>query len=454
MKGINYYLSLIIALTTLMCSCTSFLGEKPDKMLAIPTSLQDFEAVLNGPDMMLEPAEGEVMTTDYFLIDDDFEAMWCPLNIDLYLWQDNSFIEQCDGSIGWELNYQAIYRSNVVLEGLHKYEANNGISEQSNNIKGHAFFIRGINHLGIAQLWAEAYDKKTANTVLGIPLRLSSDFNEPTIRPSLQVTMERIEDDLLKAADLLPDRQFSVRLPSKISAWAYLARFYLYISDFEKAKYYSELCIDSGLELISFHSYTYTGSFPFNMNTNQEILYARVLNTAYESLNINLRRVDKELYDSYTEGDLRKSIYFTTNPDGTIRFRGSYSGGGGGLFSGPALNEMYLVAAECHARLNSFEKAKEYLFSLLQHRMENDYVFTDIVDGNVLHEVLKERRKELLMRGIRFCDLKRLNALGANVSLKRTARGNEYFLSPNSPNYTLLIPQNVVEISGVTQNGR
>src|SRR5690606_29123556 len=53
-----------------------------------------------------------------------------------------------------------------------------------------------------------------------------------------------------------------------------------------------------------------------------------------------------------------------------------------------------------------------------------------------------------------FCDLKRLNALGSNVSLKMTARGNECVLSPNCPNYTHLIAQNVVEISWVTQHCR
>lgn len=452
MKEKILHLPIGILLVSAIYGCASFLDAKPDEKLTVPTSLEDFEAVLNGPDMILEPAEGEVMTTDFYLTDEDFESMYCQLNADLYRWVDNPFIEECDGQIGWELNYESIYRSNVVLEGLQNYERDWGANERSDNIKGHAHFVRGINHLGIAQLWAGAYDERTSMSELGIPLRLGADFNERTTRPSLQETMEQIEDDLLKAANLLPDRQSSVRLPNKISAWAYLSRFYLYLSDFEKAKYYAELCIDSGSGLVDFNTLSFTGTFPFNMDDHIEILYARVLTTAYESLNINVRRIDMELYNSYADEDLRKTIYFTTNSDGTIRFRGSYSGSS--LFSGPALNEMYLIAAECHARQNSFEVARGYLFHLLRNRMTEGHAFAEIEDSGVLDGVLQERRKELLLRGIRFCDVKRLNNMGANIVLKRIVRGEEFILPPNDDRSGLLIPQNVIEISGIPQNRR
>lgn len=454
MKKTILHLSTTVLFIWLAHSCTPFLDVKSDEKLAVPTTLEDFEALLNGPDLILEPAEGEVMTTDFYLSDDDFEGMYCQLNTDLYRWIDNPFIEMCDGKNGWELSYQNIYRSNVVLDGLQKYEQDKGENEHSRNVKGHAYFVRATNHLGVVQLWAKAYDRTTSNSDLGIPLKLTADFNKRSTRASLQETMEQIEDDLLKAADLLPERQRSVRLPSKISAWAYLSRFYLYLSDFKKAKHFAELCIDSGLELIDFNTLSFTGAFPFNMDTNTEILYARVLTTAYESLGINLRRVDMDLYDSYAEEDLRKTIYFSINADGSIRFRGSYSGGGGGLFSGPALNEIYLIAAECHARENNFEKAKEYLYRLLRNRMAEGYVYEDLQDSGILEEVLKERRKELLLRGIRFGDVKRLNKTGASLTLKRTIGKEEYNLPPNSPNAVLLIPQNVVEISGMMQNPR
>lgn len=454
MKKKILHLTIAITFVCSINSCTSFLDVKSDEKLTVPTTLEDFEALLNGPDMILEPAEGEVMATDFYLSDDDFEGMYCQLNTDLYRWIDNPFIEMCDGKNGWELSYQNIYRSNVVLDGLQKYEQDKGENERSRNVKGNAYFVRAINHLGVVQLWAKAYDITTSKSDLGIPLKLTADFNERSTRASLQETMEQIEDDLLKAADLLPERQRSVRLPSKVSAWAYLSRFYLHLSDFEKAKHFAELCIDSGLELIDFNTLSFTGAFPFNMDTNAEILYARVLTTAYESLGINLRRVDMDLYDSYAEEDLRKTIYFSINTNGSIRFRGSYSGGGGGLFSGPALNEMYLIAAECHARENNFEKAKEHLYRLLRNRMAEGYIFEDLPDNGVLEEVLKERRKELLLRGIRFGDVKRLNKMGASLTLKRTVGKEEYNLHPNSPNAILLIPQNVVEISGMVQNPR
>jgi hypothetical protein len=71
-----------------------------------------------------------------------------------------------------------------------------------------------------------------------------------------------------------------------------------------------------------------------------------------------------------------------------------------------------------------------------------------------LDTVLAERRKELAFRGIRWSDLRRLNQEDWNITLTRNLNGTPYTLPPNSKLYTLPIPPDVIQESGIAQNPR
>ena len=93
--------------------------------------------------------------------------------------------------------------------------------------------------------------------------------------------------------------------------------------------------------------------------------------------------------------------------------------------------------------------------------MEKRYVtgkYTNISttdEMEALRIVLQERRKELLMRGIRWSDLRRLNLNEAtSKKLIRILNNQQYELNPNSPNYVLPIQDNVIQLSGIEQNPR
>jgi len=75
--------------------------------------------------------------------------------------------------------------------------------------------------------------------------------------------------------------------------------------------------------------------------------------------------------------------------------------------------------------------------------------------NDALVKVLTERRKELLMRGTRWTDLRRLNKdTQFAKTLSRTVVGATHTLPPNDPRYTLLIPQEVITNSALEQNNR
>ena len=84
--------------------------------------------------------------------------------------------------------------------------------------------------------------------------------------------------------------------------------------------------------------------------------------------------------------------------------------------------------------------------------------FTPLAAGSMqdaLILILRERRKELVFRDLRWTDLKRLNKETAfQQTIKRKINGQEYILLPNDNRYALPIPQSVISISGIQQNPR
>jgi hypothetical protein len=139
-----------------------------------------------------------------------------------------------------------------------------------------------------------------------------------------------------------------------------------------------------------------------------------------------------------------------------IGFIGSYSGS---LlyFDGLATDELYLIRAECNARSGKTTEAMNDLNDLLITRYATGH-FTPLTAsnaGNALDQILTERRKELVLRGLRWSDLRRLNKdPHYAVTLTRTLNGQTYSLPPNDNKYVFPIPDDEIKISGIPQNPR
>ena len=80
----------------------------------------------------------------------------------------------------------------------------------------------------------------------------------------------------------------------------------------------------------------------------------------------------------------------------------------------------------------------------------NPFTASDPTEALAL--ILQERRKELLMRGLRWMDIKRLNEEGAGISLSRRLNSQLITLSPGDPRFALPIPEDVIALSGMQQN--
>ena len=161
----------------------------------------------------------------------------------------------------------------------------------------------------------------------------------------------------------------------------------------------------------------------------------------------------QNVYDSFDDNDLRKIAFFKKNTDGTYRFKGYY-GGNNGALTGIATDEVQLIKAECLVRKNRALEGIEILNMLIVKKWDKNKHFIPFTTLDGLNAVLRERRKELMMRGLRWMDIKRLNKEGANISLTRTVNNKVYTLPANDLRFALPIPDDVIAMSGMAQNLR
>ncbi|MGF6930556.1 hypothetical protein QFZ48_006056 [Chitinophaga sp. W2I13] len=211
------------------------------------------------------------------------------------------------------------------------------------------------------------------------------------------------------------------------------------------------------------------GSYNPFLRFNKEVIFHSVIDYQNSVLEVGFGDENKALIDpviisAYQNDDLRKQLLVKENldvpvPSGTYRFVGNYEGavGSSALFNGLAVDELYLVRAECYARAGQTANAVNDMNTLLATRWSTG-TYPGFTVGNAtdaLQKILLERRKELLMRGLRWTDLRRLNKdTRFAKNLSRTVNGTVYSLPANDARYTLLIPQEVITNSKLAQNIR
>jgi tetratricopeptide (TPR) repeat protein len=455
MKSNNLYLyiaTLLVAIVITLNGCKKYLDVKPDKKLVIPGSLADLQAILDNYTVINnnDPSSGEISADNYYLTDADWASLSQENFRRIYTWQkDHVFANDIND---WFYSYRTLYSANTVLDDVESF-SKTGSQTDANNISGQAHFIRAKSLLQITVIFSQAYDPATAATDLGIPLRVNADFNTVSTRSTIRQTFDQIIQDLKIAIPLLPVTPVSVYRASKPAAYALLARSYLYLRQYDQAALYADSCLQLKNTLLDYNTLVPTASYPVS-KLNSEVIFESMIPAAQPISNTKAK-IDLTLYGSYDVNDLRKIVFFKNNNNGSFAFKGSYEASGN-LFGGIATDEVYLMRAESNARLNKVTEAMSDLNALLIKRWKTG-LFVPITANNqadALNKILGERRKELLMRGLRFMDIKRLNKEGSNITLTRNLNGQVFTLQPNDLRYALAIPENVILLSNVQQNPR
>lgn len=455
----NYILLILLFITFFSCKKSDFLSKKPNSSITDPSTLNDFQLLLDN--MIIMNLSGSLSQ----ISSDDNDISYANYQIasiverNAYVWNGDIY-EGTNGIPDWNDLYQEVFYANVVLEGLAKSDS--ASSDKARFLKGWALFSRSFAFYDLTKNFCKAYDAASAGQDLGIPLRLSAAIDYLKQRSTLQAAYDQILTDLSTSASLLPAVRPDANLnrPSKIAVYALLARIYLDMRDYANAEKYADLSLSIYSKLIDYNTISQTSATPFS-RTNEELIcnynqtpFYPYLTTNYSDATV---RVSPSLIALYSNNDLRLKVYFGISVNNGYYKKRGYNGGGLYPFTGLANDELYLIKAECLARKGEYNLAMDKLNQLLVMRFDKAYPYKNITaksSADALSKILIERRKELVWRGLRWHDLKRLNKEGANITLMRKVNDKSYYLPPNDPRYIFPIPNDEIALSGIEQNIR
>ncbi|MBO9635190.1 MAG: RagB/SusD family nutrient uptake outer membrane protein [Chitinophagaceae bacterium] len=433
-------------------SCNKYLDERPEKTTVVISSLDDVQKLLDKNDVINQGSVHsllEMVSDDYYVTSSELSSL-NKQQRENYLWDPSAYMDNA-----WTTTYQRpVYYANIILDQLPGLTIKAIDRTRYDELYGAALFFRSWGFYHLAQLFCKPYSGKNAQEP-GIVLRLSAAILDKSVRSTIQRSYDQIIGDLKLAAEKLPEAVNFPTRPNKAAAFGALARVYLSMGAYAEAGKFADSCLIRNNELMDYNLLDSNSTIPFVRFNKETIFYSTL---ALENIvTMNYAKTDTNLLASYQSGDLRRGMFFASNPNGTVYFNGSYEGSSWvQLFNGIATDEIYLIKAEAAARAGNTGLAMQTLNHLLTFRWKAGE-FTELqasTPGEALGLILTERRKELLFRGLRWTDLRRLNEEGYGISIKRLFNGQEYTLPANDPRWVMLIPPSIMSSTDLSQNPR
>lgn len=456
MKTIRLFSIIFSTFAILLTSCNDFLSIKPKGKL-IPETVSEYEEMLNGTDV-IEGSESYpgYMTDDAFLPDSANKITGTTgLNRkskalrNLYTFKPEIFSSSEEDGL-WFKAYHRLYYYNTIASNI--ADATEGTQQEKESIRAEALTGRAFEYLTLVNAYSVHYDPKTAATDAGVPIILEADIWKKNLtRASVESVYNQILKDLTEAEKALPEKpHLSTFRASKPAAWGLLARAYLYMGNYSEALRYSNMVLKKTSTLLDLKKYKV-------VDPSQEVGRINVPIHRYNPENVYIRRTpqgyglsgdifaSEDLLSYYTDTDKRFTLYLSNEPGGIPNeyyLWVPYLDTNSGIFT----PEIYLIAAECEARIGSVERALQLINTLRNHRIVNNKPVTAESKDEALIKVLAERRRELAFTGcLRLFDLKRLNKDPRFAkTITRTVEGETLTLPPNNLLYVLPIPPKVL----------
>jgi tetratricopeptide (TPR) repeat protein len=358
--------------------------------------------------------------------------------------------------VDWTSLYKQIYICNTVVTGV--MGSQQGTPTQKQLALSDALVHRAFIYYTLVNMYGKQYDASTAATDPGVPLVLTTSFFGNLTRASVQTVYDQIISDLNSALPALPDVPSFNTNPSKVAAYAILARIYLNTRDFTQAEKYAKLALGLQSTLIDLNAYAANpNTLPLELKNPEEIFFKR---TIQYPASFPLSTAAISLYNTK---DLRYVLYTgdaITIPGSTFTgrayFRYRYTNDG--TYVGPNVPEMMLIEAECEARAGNATTAMSIVNALRVKRFKPaDYTPLSATSADdALHQVVDERVREFIGRGFRWFDQRRLSKDAGFITTEtRVFQGATYTLDPGSNRYTYPIaPINIQYNPEIIQNPR
>ncbi len=351
----------------------------------------------------------------------------------------------------WDAAYLVIQQANLSMRGIDRFVATDAL--KVNRIEGQARTLRAHMHLELLRWWANDYDRNATSP--GIPYVDKFDVEQMPARPTVKETYDKIEADLKIAKQMMTNMDKAIQSGTSTAgtARAYvdtlvcnaiLARMYLYANQWDSAIKYSTYVINA-------RPLASAAEFPsiWQDATTREVIWSIKYQAGNQALAREIYQPSGDqlswrpvtaLLSLYEANDVRTNAYWVVrngrvvlnkyfakatasgNPDGIVDFK---------IYR---TSEMYLIRAEAYARKGLDATALTNLNTLRAAR--NASIGAE-VGAALLTAIQTERRKELVVEGHRFFDLKRTTR-----TISRTQNCSSFCtLASNNRAWSLPIPQ-------------
>lgn len=312
--------------------------------------------------------------------------------------------------------YNTIYTANKIINNIDKVKVDD--ADEKSNIKGEAFFVRGMAEFDLLRMFGQHWDKTSK---YGISIVTTSDAPKtPVARSTVEESYTQIINDLQEASNDLTTNN-GTQYISPAAAKALLARVYLYHGDKTQAAAMATDVIDDGTySLLDAGSFTQIYTKKLSSESVFELVFdlqhpsfynteTYLRDDALRSDVLFLANADLNTFFQGRPDDARAQLVDYANvdvsiqPDGrTQKYRGEATKDNSAYVI--RLAEMYLIRAEAKGRT----AGRADLNTLREARGMADLTTGDVSsDAKFLNAVLDERRAELNFEGHRLFDLAR-----------------------------------------------
>lgn len=351
-----------------------------------------------------------------------------------------------DPNYYWKLFYRVINNANKVLEAYNQEGGLPGSIQTGYKVAGEAYALRGFSFFNLVQTWAKRYDAAGNNNQDGIIIKVTS-AQEALPRSTVEECYQQILSDLdssLIYLDKVTEAKVNKSHIDKFVVHGFKARVYLVMGKWQQAAEEAEYVINNSGAKLQADTYI-TKVNRHSDASNTEWLWALIakpdgsqggtlrawhtfISNNNSSYNRNTpRAILNLLYDQIPESDVRKASWVPDPYTNPVELPNNKAARKAPWMSQKwiiddnstqntyrdvaymRLPEMYLIAAEGHARSGNDAKAQDHLYTLTHHR-DPQYVKSTKTGAALADEVILQRRIELWAEcGLRWHDLKRLD---------------------------------------------
>lgn len=368
----------------------------------------------------------------------------------------------------WAAMYGGINQANAVLEAadsLHNKVPQGSTASIDANLyakfRGEALFLRGLHYFNLVRLWGQPYSNPANRSTLGVPLylratRSADQASQQVPRNTVQQVYDQILKDLQDAeAALTQQREIDLAniygyqlYPGRanhVAIKALLARVYLTMGEWQKAKEYADYVITEGGNFAGLSLVTPYGNVFASKRSTEAIFELQYSTFSQNALSfwyyppaLGGRReyTPTGSYNAlFPTGDTRKAATIgSLSPTYLYGNKFIQINTQDDNFPIIRLGEMYLIAAEAANELGDQATALENLNRLRtraqapQLAINPDDPLTPI--EQVRRMVYIERRLELGLEGHRWFDV--IRTIDQQIGLR--------LITPGNPNWPGLVP--------------